>query len=106
MDSVDPLRFVFGFIFVLGLIGVMAVVLKKYARKHSLGSVGGEGRLRVIEVRYIDHKRKLVLVRCDNREHLLLLSDGRELVIESGSVGSMMTQAENPQHLVKKSEHA
>lgn len=102
MDSVDPLRFIFGFLFVLGLIGVMAVILKQYARKHSLGNVSGEGRLRVLEVRYIDHKRKLVLVRRDNTEHLLLLSEGRELVIESGIIGSMMVQAETP----KKPEHA
>jgi flagellar protein FliO/FliZ len=97
MDEVDPLRFLFSFAIVIGLIGLMAVFLKRYGQAIQSGRLTGRlakwfgqtnaqqtmGRLEIIEMRYIDPRRKLVLVRCDQREHLLLLGDGRELVIES-----------------------
>ena len=44
----------------------------------------GERRLALIEVRPIDAKRKLVLLRRDDREHLVLLGATGDLLIESG----------------------
>lgn len=85
MDVVDPLRFLFAFIFVLGLIGVLAVCLRYYKGSRFVnGGMQSDGRLRIMETQYIDPKRKLVLVRCDNKEYILLLADGREIVVESG----------------------
>ncbi len=85
MDTVDPIRFVLAFLLVLGLIGVMALVLKHYVKgRAGFGAREGGGRLEVLETRYLDPRRRLVLVRRDGVEHLLLLADGRELVIESG----------------------
>ena len=91
MDTVDPTRFIFAFIFVLGLIGLSAVALRRYGQSASskffmgraLNPTLQSNRLQVLEVRYIDARRKLVLVRRDEVEHLLLLADNRELVIES-----------------------
>ena len=87
MEAVDPLRFILAFMFVIGLIGLSAFALKRYSRtalgKRLLNPVQGEGRLRIVELCYIDARRKLVLVRRDQAEHLLLLADGRELVVES-----------------------
>lgn len=83
MDTIDPLRFVLAFAFVLSLIGLMAVVMKKYGRGQMFSRGKEGGRLDVLEVRYIDARRKLVLVRRDHVEHLLLLADGRELVVET-----------------------
>jgi len=94
MDTVDPLRFIFAFVFVLGLIGLLAMVLRRYGtalqsgispflmRKIS-GAKDEVGRMSIVEVRYLDPKRKLVLVRRDNVEHLLLLADGHSLVVET-----------------------
>lgn len=88
MDTIEPLRFVFAFLFVLGLIGVMALCLKRYGRlqkffaKPFFAAPEIGGRLEVLETRWLDAKRRLVLVRRDNVEHLLLLGDDRELVIE------------------------
>ena len=84
MDSVDPLRFVLAFAFVLGLIGLLALGLKRYARAQKIfGVQGSSGRVAVVETRYLDPKRRLVLVRRDETEHLLLLSDKGDQVIES-----------------------
>ena len=80
MEDINPLRFILAFVFVLGLIGLFAMLLKRYGAKQSLlGSSNETARLRVVETRYIDGKRKLVLVRRDETEHLLLLADGREV---------------------------
>jgi len=79
-------RFVLALVFVIGLIGVMALV----ARRAGLGfpsratRPGGERRLEVVEVAPIDGRRRLVLVRRDGVEHLLLLSPTTELVVETG----------------------
>ena len=90
MDTVDPLRFVFAFIFILALIGAMAVVLKRFSRFQQMAGQTAEGRIRVMETRYLDPKRRLVLIRKDEMEYLLLLADGRELVIESRLHNAMM----------------
>lgn len=83
MDTVDPLRFIFAFLFVIGLIGACAWALKRYGKgKFNLAVEGG--RLQVVETRYLDARRRLVLVKRDNIEHLLLLSDGKDVVVEAG----------------------
>jgi flagellar protein FliO/FliZ len=101
MESIDPLRSLAAFLFVIGLIGIMAIVLRRYGRGRRFGSAllhagGGEGRVQVVEVMYLDPRRKLVLVRRDDAEHLLLLAEGRELVIESGIKAPMMKPQDNP----------
>lgn len=84
MDTVDPMRFILAFVFVLGLLGLFSVVLKRFGQNKKLfGGAQEGGRLSVVETKYLDHKRRLVLVKCDGVEHLLLLGDGRETVIES-----------------------
>ena len=99
MDDIEPMRFVFAFMFVLGLIALLAWVLKRYGRmlqsggmmgiigqycgQHPMQATGQVSRIKILETRYIDSRRKLVLVRRDQMEHLLLLSNERELVVES-----------------------
>lgn len=87
MEAVEPSRFIFSFVLVLGLIGIMAVALKYFANSGRFNlqpaAKPGLGRLEVLETRYLDHKRRLVLIRRDNTQHLLLLADGRETLIES-----------------------
>lgn len=91
MDTIDPLRFLFSFLFVLGLIGTMGIILKRYGHRipgQKLFAMKEEGgRLQVVEVKWIDHKHKLVLIRRDHKEHLLLISDKGELVIENAIEG-------------------
>ena len=95
MDTIDPYRFIFAFVFVIGLIGLSAFALKRYGATSSgkflLGRTGlqlgkQEGRVQVLETRYLDARRKLIIIRRDEVEHLLLLADNRELVIESWDV--------------------
>lgn len=81
----DYFRFVLALVFVLALIGVLAAL----ARRFNVGfptpmRAGKARRLSVVEVAPIDTRRRLVLVRRDNTEHLILLGASSELLIESG----------------------
>ncbi len=71
---------------VVSLIGVCAVLARRFggaALGLSGGSTAAAGRrLQVVERQMLDARRQLVLVRRDDREHLLLLAPDRETVIE------------------------
>jgi flagellar protein FliO/FliZ len=89
MDTIDPVQVIFAFLLVIGLIGLMALGLKRYnvmqkQGKTLFGIREEAGRVKVVEVRYLDAKRRLVLIRRDGVEHLLLLGGSSDLVIESG----------------------
>lgn len=87
MDLNEYLRTVFALLFVLGLIGLLYLLARQYAtRRFGIGALrGGLGaRLAVVEVRPLDGRRRLVLVRRDEVEHLLLLGPERDTVIETG----------------------
>lgn len=78
-------RFLIALIFVLALIGLIAWI----ARRFGVGRVavrprGAARRIEVIETAAIDAKRRLVLLRRDRTEHLVLLGASSELLIESG----------------------
>lgn len=86
MDLVSGLRFVLALVVVLGLIAALAWILRRYgAGRVTLGA--SKGRLGVVEASHIDTKRRLVLIRRDGVEHLLLLGPTSEMVIETGIVG-------------------
>lgn len=95
METVDYSRFALAFVFVLGLIGLFSALLKRYGNAHQIYKAKDtESRLDIIEARFIDARRKLVLVKRDNVEHLLLLAEGRETVIESNiAVGNVKGDA-------------
>jgi flagellar protein FliO/FliZ len=85
MELDTYMRFVLALLFVLALIGIVAWL----ARKAGLGTrvVRAKGmakRLSIVEVSPVDAKRRLVLVRRDGVEHLVLLGATNETVIETG----------------------
>lgn len=85
MDMAAYLRFVAALIVVLGLIMAAAWAMRRYGFQmgRSLAGTGrGARRLSVVETLGLDPKRRLMLVRCDGREHLLLLGPGGDLVID------------------------
>jgi len=83
MDMVDIARFLLSFVVVIGLIVGLAWLLRRYGGGR-IAAAAGKGRLGVVEVAAVDPKRRLVLVRRDGCEHLLLLSPTSETVVESG----------------------
>ncbi len=83
IDSVSYMKFVFALIFVLGLIGGFALLAKKFGMGNRGPMRRNKGnRLSIIESMALDAKRRVVLVRRDDKEHLLLLGGATEMVIE------------------------
>ncbi len=77
------LRFLAALVFVLALIAGIAWLARRYGMGGRLPIARGkEARLAVIEAAAIDAKRRLVLVRRDDTEHLLLLGANADLVVE------------------------
>ena len=72
---------VFSLALTLGLIGLVAVGLRRYAPQliEKLHADRGERRMKVIETLVLDPARRLVLVQVDEEERLILLGEGREL---------------------------
>ena len=79
MDWLDWARALFALIATLALIGAAAWG----ARRLGMLQPGGAGpkRLQMGESLMLDPRRRLVIVRCDQREHLLLLSPGHDVVV-------------------------
>ncbi len=85
MDLDAYLRFVFALVFVISLIGVLAFAMKRYGQGgRMMRKLGGRRRLSVVEMTPLDGKRRLVLVRRDDREHLLVVGATGETVVERG----------------------
>lgn len=89
-DSPLPIRFAAAFIVVLAFIGLAAWVLKRITGARLLKGVSGgrarQPRLGVLDVQAVDSRRRLVLIRRDNVEHLIMLGGPNDIVIESGIV--------------------
>ncbi|WP_333590877.1 flagellar biosynthetic protein FliO [Brevundimonas sp.] len=82
MNFLDLARAVFGLAFTLGIIGLCAWAARRYAPQllARMNAERGERRLQVVETLVLDPARRLVLVRVDEEERLLLLGEGRELI--------------------------
>ena len=84
----QTLTFLFAFIAVLALIGVAAWLVRRFATNR-LGANTNRGRmprLAVIDAAAVDGRRRLVLVRRDNVEHLLMIGGPSDIVVESNIV--------------------
>src|SRR6201990_3436415 len=84
----QTLTFLFAFIAVLALIGVAAWLVRRFANNR-LGANPNRGRmprLAVIDAAAVDGRRRLVLVRRDNVEHLLMIGGPTDVVIEPNIV--------------------
>jgi flagellar protein FliO/FliZ len=82
MNFLDLFRAVFGLAITLGIIGLAAWAARRYAPE-VLARFQGERaarRLQVLETLVLDPSRRLVLVRVDDEERLILLGEGRELI--------------------------
>ena len=84
----QTILFFFSFIAVLALIGLAAWLVRRFATNR-LGANTNRGRmprLAVIDAAAVDGRRRLVLVRRDNVEHLLMIGGPSDIVVEPNIV--------------------
>src|SRR5580693_2924731 len=87
----QALTFIFAFVAVLALIGLAAWLVRRFAGNR-LGANTNRGRmprLAVIDAAAVDGRRRLVLVRRDNIEHLLMIGGPTDIVVEQNIVRAM-----------------
>jgi flagellar protein FliO/FliZ len=85
MDITSYIRFILALIVVIGMIFAVTWVMKRLGvGQNQLGALGRKRRLRTVESANIDGRHRLVLVRRDAVEHLVLLGPTTSQVIETG----------------------
>src|SRR5262249_35634941 len=100
------LTFIFAFLVVLGLIGLAAWLVRRFAGNR-LGANTNRGRmprLAVIDAPAVDGRRRLVLVRRDNVEHLLMIGGPTDIVVEPNIVRATATRDQLPQRATGATE--
>jgi flagellar protein FliO/FliZ len=84
MDTIDYIRFLAALALVIGLIMALSWGLKRMGVGTSSTALTSRRRLRTVESTSIDSRHRLVLVRRDAVEHLVLLGPTSSQVIETG----------------------
>lgn len=96
MDVVDLARYAGALLLVLALVGFAALAARRYGLA---GFVQGtvQRRLSIIETLMIGPRHKLVLLRCDANEHLILISPQGADVVDGGTAVHALPFAIAPQ---------
>jgi hypothetical protein len=83
----NPIKFFIAFAIVLALIGLTAWLVRRFSANRLGGSTRGrQPRLAVIDAASVDGRRRLVLIRRDNVEHLMMIGGPNDLVVEPNIV--------------------
>ena len=83
-------RFFVAFLIVLALIGAIAWAVRRFGSgRLGASSRGRQPRLAVIDYASVDGRRRLILVRRDNVEHLLMIGGPSDIVVEPNIVRAM-----------------
>jgi flagellar protein FliO/FliZ len=97
-DMPPAVRFIVAFVIVLVLIGVAAWLVRRFGADR-FGVSQGRGRqprLAVIDAAAVDSRRRLILIRRDNVEHLLLIGGPSDVVVEPNIVRATGTPLREP----------
>lgn len=93
-DVSPALKFFIAFVIVLALIGVTAWLVRRFSASGFGGSSarGRQPRLAVVDAAAVDARRKLVIIRRDNVEHLLMIGGPTDVVVEQNIVRAISAQ--------------
>jgi hypothetical protein len=90
-------RFFLAFLIVLGLIGVTAWAVRRFGSgRLGANTRGRQPRLAVIDYASVDGRRRLILVRRDNVEHLLMIGGPTDVVVEPNIVRATAAPRDMP----------
>ncbi len=84
MELVELSRFFVSLLFVIGLIFAVAWLVKRVGiEKRWTYKLKPSSRLHIIDSLMIDPRRRLVLIKRDDKEHLILIGTSGEQLIET-----------------------
>jgi hypothetical protein len=94
-----PVKFLLAFIVVFAVLGVAGYLMRRFTGGNLsiVSPRGRQPRLAVIDAASVDGRRRLVLVRRDNMEHLLLIGGPTDIVVEP-NIGPAAAAAPAPLH--------
>jgi flagellar biogenesis protein FliO len=101
----SALKFVIAFVLVMALIGLTAWLIRQFGavRPSGSGARNRQPRLAVLDSATVDARRRLVLIRRDNVEHLLLIGGPTDVVVEENIVRAQ--SAAPPRQMQQQVQH-
>jgi flagellar protein FliO/FliZ len=81
MDFTDVFRYVGALALVLGLVGAAGLAMRRYGLPGLPGSASR--RLRIVESLILGRNHRLVIVRCDNTDHVMVVAPQGATLISS-----------------------
>jgi flagellar protein FliO/FliZ len=103
LDFSGYLYVLFALVFVLALIALIATLARRYGLGFAGGAKSGGGRrLSISEVLTLSPKHRLVLIKRDNTEHLLLLGASNDIVVENNVTKTQFSEALQEATVVKQ----
>ncbi|WP_068085660.1 flagellar biosynthetic protein FliO [Polycladidibacter stylochi] len=79
--------------FVVALIAIIVPFLKRFARTSYKGYRNRQPRIAIMDATDVDARRRLLLIRRDNVEHLILVGGQTDIVVEPNIVRAMQPAA-------------
>ena len=101
-------RFVVAFAAALGLFAAAVLIWRRFGSgvlMTTTGSRGRQPRLAVIDAAQVDARRRLVLIRRDNTEHLLMIGGPTDIVVESNITRTGATAVSREPRPIPESTH-
>jgi flagellar protein FliO/FliZ len=79
------IRLVAALLLVVGLMLGLNLFMRRI-QGGTLARTGAQRRLQIVEIMPLDARRRIALIRRDDREHLVILSGTGETVVETGII--------------------
>jgi flagellar protein FliO/FliZ len=97
-DLSTPTRAIIALFLVLALIGVVVWLVRRFSgqRISNAAGRGRQPRLAVVDAAAVDSRRRLVLVRRDNVEHLMMIGGPTDVVVEANIVRAAPAREPGP----------
>lgn len=86
MDVIDTqqiIKLIAAFAFVLALMGGLSILIRRLGLNDGGGGIGTKKRLALVDRLILDNKRRAVILRCDDEEHLVILGQNSETLIKT-----------------------
>lgn len=97
MDTILLFKFSAAFILVMALMFLLLQFVKRMGLGGSMAGLSGAQRLKVVEFLPLGHQHRLVLIRRDDKEHLLLLGSTGGTVVETSAAAPSSKDQKNVQ---------